>query len=792
MKCIVYLALAIVVAITTSLPVTAASPEFLCIDVTEIPQIECEALVVLYNSTNGDGWTDSTNWLTTNTPSDWYGVALFNGHVREINLTSNQLNGRIPHELGNLTSLNNLDLRANRLTGNLPPELGKLTNLTTLSLYQNQLSGNIPHEIRNLTNLRQLLLDNNQLNGTIPPELGNLTYLVGLDLGFNHLSGIIPSELSNLGNLGSLNLTNNQLSGSIPHALGNLANLHYLYLNVNQLSGDIPHELGNLINLKKLYLSGNQLSGGIPGELANLTNLDELWLSGNPLGGSIPEWLGSLTNLTWLSMEGNQLTGNIPPVLGTLTSLRRLMLNSNELSGSIPDELGNLTKLDMLWLQDNLLEGDVPPTLINLVNLLDPGFYYDGLDLDYNLLNIPLGYPDPTDPFQVFLSQKEPDWQLSQIQLFVDCSTVTEIPQTECESLVSLYNSTNGPQWAIRTHWLETSTPGNWYGVMVSNGHVATVTLNSNLLMGSLPAELCNLSDVWQLHLSANQLSGMIPSCLGIISSLNYLDLANNQFTGNIPPELGNPPDMIHLYLNGNQLSGNIPSELGNLTKICVLQLQDNKLYGDVPATFINLVYLDNPSPTCFDGLNLGYNRLNVPAGYPDPADPLQVFLSHMDPDWQLYQGFEQVIGIAGGELTSLDGRTDFLIPAGALNGDTNFTFIPHPASHHGSTWLDSANTSFELTADDSAGNPVTEFNLPLTVTLTYTDTDTTGFPEASLGLYYWESTTSSWTDAVSSCPGGEYTRDLVGNLLALPFCHLTEFGVFGTPLRVFLTVIRN
>lgn len=28
-----------------------------------------------------------------------------------------------------------------------------------------------------------------------------------------------------------------------------------------------------------------------------------------------------------------------------------------------------------------------------------------------------------------------------------DCSAVSEIPQTECEALVALYNSTNGPSW---------------------------------------------------------------------------------------------------------------------------------------------------------------------------------------------------------------------------------------------------------------------------------------------------------------------------------------------------------
>jgi len=58
--------------------------------------------------------------------------------------------------------------------------------------------------------------------------------------------------------------------------------------------------------------------------------------------------------------------------------------------------------------------------------------------------------------------------------------------------------------------------------------------------------------------------------------------------------------------------------------------------------------------------------------------------------------------------------------------------------------------------------------------------------------LFYWEETVSTWVDAVNTCPGGEYTRDLEGNRLALPLCHLTDFGVFGTPMNVFMPILRR
>jgi hypothetical protein len=38
------------------------------------------------------------------------------------------------------------------------------------------------------------------------------------------------------------------------------------------------------------------------------------------------------------------------------------------------------------------------------------------------------------------------------------CSTVSDIPQTECEALLALYSSTNGATWTNKTGWLATTT----------------------------------------------------------------------------------------------------------------------------------------------------------------------------------------------------------------------------------------------------------------------------------------------------------------------------------------------
>ncbi len=330
----------------------------------EIPQAEYDALVALYNSTNGNGWVNNDNWLTTNPPSTWYGVTVQNGHVAYLTLNSNQLSGSIPPELSTLAYLVRLELNDNQLTGSIPLELTTMDNLDWLYLNKNQLSGNIPPELGNMTKLERLTLNNNQLTGSIPPELGNMDYLDYLHLAGNQLNGSIPLELGNMDDLQQLVLNNNQLTGGIPPELGNLANLDWLHLFSNPLGGSIPPELGNLTGLISLQLYSNQLTGSIPPELGNLTHLSSLYLMSNKLSGSIPPELGNMTNLKLLYLYNNQLSGSIPPELGNMTEIYHLWLHDNQLSGDIPPELGNLDNLHHLRLYNNNLSG-FPPGLGN-------------------------------------------------------------------------------------------------------------------------------------------------------------------------------------------------------------------------------------------------------------------------------------------------------------------------------------------------------------------------------------------------------------------------------------------
>ena len=336
----------------------------------QVSRTDSLALVAIYDATDGDNWTDNTNWKSQEPVREWDRVTVRNGAVTGLDLSDNNLTGEIPSEIGDLTSLETLELGGN-LTGAIPAEIGKLTRLEELSL-GNNFTGAIPAEIGNLTNLRWLSLSG-KLTGAIPTEIGKLTRLEELWLEDNKLTGAIPAEIGNLISLTNLQLHSNELTGAIPTEIGNLTNLLALDLSQNDLSGDIPAEIGNLTRLRSLGLWNNDLSGAIPAEIGKLTNLLGLSLNSNSLTGAIPAEIGKMTSLQRLSLYDNSLSGAMPAEIGKLTSLEKLWLSNNQLSGDIPAEIANLTSLDWLDLNSNTeLTGELPAGLRLLpVTVLD-------------------------------------------------------------------------------------------------------------------------------------------------------------------------------------------------------------------------------------------------------------------------------------------------------------------------------------------------------------------------------------------------------------------------------------
>ena len=192
------------VAITnTNLPYDATKPTvgFMLFGQTHIrvPIVNFDdslALVNFYNLTNGAGWTDHTNWLTTAPVSTWKGVTVdSNNRVMNIILPGNNLTGVLPF-LTFPELIDTLNLNNNQIGGSFAPDsygsafqFYGLPLLTDLEIAHNNLTGFLPDFKE--ANLATLNLSYNNLRGAIKIEAPNQQHVY---LDHNHFdSGIISN-----------------------------------------------------------------------------------------------------------------------------------------------------------------------------------------------------------------------------------------------------------------------------------------------------------------------------------------------------------------------------------------------------------------------------------------------------------------------------------------------------------------------------------------------------------------------------------------------------------------------
>jgi|GEM_PF-2520311 len=96
------------------------------------------ALRILYQATNGFGWSNNSNWLTTPISTGWFGVTINNNRVTGIDLSNNNLSGPIPSSVADIANLVSIDLSNNKVSS--LPDLTSLSLLTTLNVSVNNLN----------------------------------------------------------------------------------------------------------------------------------------------------------------------------------------------------------------------------------------------------------------------------------------------------------------------------------------------------------------------------------------------------------------------------------------------------------------------------------------------------------------------------------------------------------------------------------------------------------------------------------------------------------------------------
>ena len=669
------------------------------------------------NWSNNSNWLDTINA----TVADWYGVTVQDEHVTEINLSNNNLQEAIFIEKVNLPELRVLNISNNLLDNADFSKLDSIADLTEIHVENNKFVFRHIRQLLELPYGATITYSPQAKIGVaqnIELEEGELLEINfnpnyfsegdqfqwhkdGVAISGAQLGGFDISEVDETDSgVYTLKVTNSDVPGLTLES----QEITVSVKSSENLVGGIPQE--EYQALVDLY---NATDG--PNWKENMNWLDTI-------NSTVADWHGINVedgHVTMALLYDNDLKGFIPSSLADLTYLTNINFERNSIgkmpqSGLrdervIPDEIGNIDNLIQLSLGYNYIQFNDLEAIRSWPNFNSiHGFscnYQGGLNNQQEKvaepgetvhISLQNYYPAPSDQFQwvkdnnpipgandsvlilnnvqlsdeanyycILSNLKFPDMEITNYgtQLKVNDVHGAGVPFSEYKALEAFYNSTNGYNWSMNTNWLDTinSTVAEWAGIVVRDGHVVGIQLDSNNVVGILPAELYNLTYLEYLALAHNRmLSGTLSDKIGQLKNLEILSLSGCSLNGILPNQLQELDKLTHLYLANNQLSGEIPTSLAQCLSLKFLQLRNNLLSGEIPTQLgdLNLLKIIDLSNNQFSG--------TIPSALAN-LSLLRIFnLSN-----------NQLFGPVPAELSQLEGITRFDI-SGNLFGATSDT----------------------------------------------------------------------------------------------------------------------
>lgn len=472
------------------------------------------------------------------------------------------------------------------IEGTLPKEIYELSSLRTLSLAECNLNGILDEALKQLSNLEELYLWGNNLRGKIPEGIGALTALSILSLAKNSLTGPLPEVIGGLTALNAFTVKDQVskgggLTGGIL-SFSSAPKLTNLVLAGNLFEGKIPTNLLQMVSLDEYIiadLSSNILTGEVPGQLARFERLNIL-AADNIISGidsrlcAMDDWMGGnvrefgcaailcpeyTTNTRGRMVYDNQncvdcVDPEVRPILGqTKCGAKDLVLTEHNILQLFYSECGGTT-----WTRSKNWYSDV--------HVCD--WYGVACDDEKSVVSIVLGDNGMQGTLPSYIYSLP---NLAQLSLFYNpLLTVTF----------------DGIEMASNLEELVLDTTGLTSLVGIGKGRSLTkLNVRNNNLAGTLPEDLSRLVNMETLELSSNRFTGSIPSWLSKIPSLSTFLVDDNELTGEIPDFEGFER-ITFLNISNNNFAGSIPetflTSAGRDDKIFV-DISANKLTGTLP-----------------------------------------------------------------------------------------------------------------------------------------------------------------------------------------------------------------
>ncbi|CAL9005599.1 unnamed protein product [Prunus brigantina] len=475
-----------------------------------------------------------------------------------LNLSANQLSGKLPESIGQMSQLKEIDFSKNSLEGVVSEtHFSKLSNLIYLDLSYNSLVLNFHSDWVPPFQLGYINLASCKVGPLFPKWLQtqNDSYRLVLDISNAGISDILPSWFwSNFRNAGVINLSQNLIRGIFTNLAAEFPFYAELYLSSNQIEGPIPSILSQA---SYLDLSNNNISGSLSFLCASADmSLTYLNLSSNSFSGELPDCWSHLETLVMLDLSNNAFSGKIPMTIGSLLQMQTLKLRSNRFVGELPSSLKNCASLEVIDLGYNKLSGPIPTWLgvsfKNLVILMLSTNHFNGSMpsqlchlthikiMDFSMNNISGSIPKCLNNLTTLAQKGNPS-----------------LSSTQSYMRVMGNNTSAGANYEDDASFIWKGTMQTYKSTL---GLVKRIDLSSNRLTGEIPSEITHLVGLISLNLSRNQLTGQITPEIGNLQSLDSLDLSRNQIDGGIPTSLARIDRLSFLDLSYNNLSGKIPT----------------------------------------------------------------------------------------------------------------------------------------------------------------------------------------------------------------------------------------